>query len=79
MTCRDTRASIVFDAQTRLMARVLCHDYGISLAQLLRQLVRAHYYAHYPEPPSSSVPPRRRDHPLGVAALDGSLENKPDE
>jgi len=42
------RATIAFDATTRDMLRALCHEYGMPLSQVVRQLVRAQYHAVFP-------------------------------
>jgi len=56
-----SRATIVFDDVTRDMLRALCHEYNSSLAQVVRQLVRAQYHAVFPGQTPTSVPLRPQD------------------
>jgi len=50
------------DPLTRDMARALCHEYDMSVSQVLKQLVRAQYHAIFPGQTPQSVPLRPLDH-----------------
>jgi hypothetical protein len=57
----DSRASISFDAKTRNMLRALCNEYGMTVAQVVRQLVRAQYHALFPGQTPRDVTVRQLD------------------
>lgn len=59
-------ANITFDPKTREMARALCHEYGVSLAHVIRQLIRAQYNAVFPGGGPQEVPLQPQDRDRGA-------------